>query len=69
MLIMQDCLECGETQTDDWDDEFAIPYLKSNEHMKLENGTVILPPDICDLCNENWYEIIAHADMNADDCY
>ena len=69
MLIMRTCYKCGETQTDDWDDAFAIPYLKNNEHMKLKDGTVVLPPELCDACDENWHEMMMHADMNADNCF
>ena len=67
MLIMRTCYECGETQTDDWDDAFAIPYLTNHEHHKLENGTVVLPPEPCDTCDMSWHEMMAHADMNEDD--
>ena len=69
MLIMQECLECGETQTDNWDDAFAIPYLTNHEHMKLENETVVLPPDTCDTCDMSWQEMMAHADMNEDELF
>ena len=70
MLIKQTCYECGETQTDDWDDEFAIPYLKNHEHMKLKDGTVVLPPEPCepcDTCDMSWHEMMEHTDMNEDD--
>ena len=68
MLIMRTCYECGETQTDDWDDAFAIPYLTNHEHHKLEDGTVVLPPEPCNACNEVRYEMImmAHTDMHED---
>ena len=69
MLFMRSCYECGETQTEELSDEFAIPYLKNNEHMKLENGTIVLPPDVCAVCDQSWYEIMAHAQMIEDDRY
>ena len=56
MLFMLTCHECGETETDEMPDEFAIPYIQNNEHMKLENGTIVLPPDICEFCNQSWYD-------------
>ena len=69
MLIMRNCYECGETQTQDWDDAFAVPYLKENEHMKLPDGTVVLPPEPCENCNLSWYEMMAHSGMNEDEWY
>ena len=68
-VVMQTCYECGDEIEYEMGDLEAEVYFQANPHVNRDVDVVSLPPMPCADCDERWYTMMAHAQMNADDCF
>jgi len=68
-MVSQHCYECGEDICYEMDDFEAEVYFLENPHISRDVDFVTLPPMPCSKCDQAYYTMIAHAQMNEDDCF
>ena len=68
-MVIQACYECGDEICYEMDDFQAEIYFQENPHVSRDVGEVMLPPMPCSDCDQGWYTMMAHAQMNEDDCF
>ena len=69
MNAHQSCYECGEDIRYEMDDLAAEAYFSENPHIKRDVDIITLPPMPCDMCDQQYYEMLMHSGMNEDDCF
>ena len=68
-MVFQTCYECGEEIFYEMDDLEAEVYFLENPDISRDVDFVTLPPMPCGDCDQGWYAMMAHAQMNEDDCF
>lgn len=68
-MVIQACYECGGEIFYEMDDLEAEAYFQENTHVSRDVDLVTLPPMPCAECEHGYYQMMAHARMNEDDCF
>ena len=68
-MVIQACYECGEEICYEMDDLEAEAYFAENPHVNRDVDIITLPPMACDMCSQQYYEMLMHARMKDDDCF
>ena len=68
-MASRTCYECGDEIVYEMDDLEAEAYFAENPHISRDVDVVTLPPMPCSECEVAYYTMLAHAQMNADDCF